>query len=320
MKKTTLKPSSVRQYPKALQSREGWARYLDLKRPPEPHLHQIEPTNHCPYSCIMCPRSEKMTRSRGYMDLDLYKKVIDEVDTFREPVRSKEIELFHFGESLLHPDISEMISHASLKGLKIVLSVNSPQLTHDLGIRILKSNPHKIIISLDGYDDKSYKKIRGKAANYGKAVKSIDQFLKNREVLGSDTDIIIRMIKMKINEQHTETFRETWIKKGADVEIRPFFPWSEKELVGLGEFEKHPPFMPCGYPWQYVVVQWNGDVVPCCRDYNAVMTMGNVRDNTLQEIWNNTDYELLREQHRTGDYRNNPYCRDCMDIYYNKGD
>ncbi len=316
MKKTTIKQSKIKQYPKALQSRKGWSKYFDLKRPKEPHLHQIEPTNYCPYSCIMCPRSDRMTRPTGYMDLDLYKKVIDEVDSFLEPVRSKEIELFHFGESLFHPDISKMISYASFKGLKIVLSLNSPQLTHDLGIQILKSNPYKIIISLDGYDSKSYKQIRGKAANYEKAVSNIEQFLSNRKIFASDSSVVIRMIKMKLNEHHTDTFKKTWTSKGVDVEIRPFFPWSEKELVELGEFEKLPPFMPCGYPWQYVVVQWNGDVVPCCRDYNAVMTMGNIRDNTLREIWNSVDYEALREQHRTGNYQNNSYCKDCMNIYY----
>lgn len=317
--KTSRKISSVKQYPAALQSREGWSRYLDLRRAPDPHLHQIEPTNHCPYSCIMCPRSDKMTRELGYMDIELYKKVIDEVDSFSEPVKSKDIELFHFGESLLHPHIDEMISYASMKDLKIVLSVNSPQLKPELGMRILKSNPYKVIISLDGYDNESFRKIRGKAADYEKATFHIESLLSNCRDMNSDSTIIIRMIQMKITEHHTEDFREYWETKGATVEIRPFFPWADKEMVELGEYEKNPPFMPCSFPWQHVVVQWNGDVVPCCRDYNAVIKMGNVRDKTLREIWNSPEYEKLREQHRSGNYDNNNYCRQCMDIYYTKG-
>jgi radical SAM protein with 4Fe4S-binding SPASM domain len=316
MKKAQQPISSVKKYPAMLQSRDGWTNYLEMLRTDEPHLHQIEPTNHCPYTCVMCPRTDKMTRELGYMDMDLYKKVIDEVDTYKEPVRSKEIELFHFGESLLHPQIDEMIAYASGKGLNIVLSVNSPQLKPDLTDRILEANPYKIIISMDGYDDESYKKIRGKAANYQKALKHIEYLLEARKKIPNTSEIIIRMIKFEVNEDHTESFREEWEKKGVKVEIRTFFPWSEKEMVEMGEYEKNPPFMPCSFPFRYVVVQWNGDVVPCCRDYNAVNQMGNVNDSSLKEIWNSPDYQKLRQQLRTGDYGDNDYCRECMSIYY----
>ncbi len=40
-----------------------------------------------------CLRTEKMTRDLGFMDMGLYRKVIDEVAEFSEPVRSKEIEI-----------------------------------------------------------------------------------------------------------------------------------------------------------------------------------------------------------------------------------
>lgn len=42
--------------PKGIKSRKDWARILEWKRTRQPHLHQIEPTNACPYSCIICPR------------------------------------------------------------------------------------------------------------------------------------------------------------------------------------------------------------------------------------------------------------------------
>ena len=68
--------------PASLRTRDGWAEFFEAQRPDEPHLHQIEPTNHCPYACIMCPRSQHMTRRRGFMEMALYRGVIDEVATF----------------------------------------------------------------------------------------------------------------------------------------------------------------------------------------------------------------------------------------------
>jgi len=302
--------------PSIFNSRKSWAEYFELRRTNEPHVHQIEPTNHCPYTCVMCPRTEKMTRETGFMDMELYYKIIDEINLFKEPVRSKEIELFHFGESLIHPQLDEMIRYASNKRLNIVLSINPPDLSHERAIKILEANPSKLIISLDGYDNDSYREIRGKKANYDKAIDNIEFLLDNHTKMNSNSKIIIRMIEFKLNKAYTQKFKEQWQTKNVELEIREFFPWTEKDLVDLGEVKKWRPFMPCPFPWEYVVIQYNGDIVPCCRDYDAKNKILNVKEHTLTEIWNSKEYIDFRNQHITGDYKNNDFCKDCMDIYY----
>jgi len=306
----------MKKLPSIFNSRKSWSEYFELKRTEEPHVHQIEPTNHCPYTCVMCPRTKKMTRETGFMDMQLYYKIIDEIDGFKEPVRSKEIELFHFGESLIHPQLDEMILYASNKGLNIVLSINPPNLNTEKTINILKANPSKIIISLDGHDNDSYRAIRGQKADYDKAVKNINFLLKKHIEINSTTKIIIRMIEFDLNSNYADIFKEQWKDERVEIEIREFFPWTEKDLVKLGKVSKWRPFMPCPFPWQYIVVQYNGDVVPCCRDYDAKNKILNVKNHTLKQIWNSKEYYSFREQHTTGDYTNNDFCKECMDIYY----
>lgn len=287
---------------------------MELRRSVEPHLHQIEPTNACPYSCIMCPRDRFMSRPVGFMDFGLYTKVIDEVADFSLPVREKEVELFHFGESLLHPEIAEMVAYGVGKGLNLVLSVNAPQLSPDLAEKILTKDPVKLIISMDGFDAESYRKIRGKNADYTLAVENIEAVLKMIKTHGCRSRVIIRMIRMQANSQAEEQFRSRWQDLGGDVEIRDFFPWNKKDLISLGAVEKYPPHMPCPFPWQYLVVQWNGDVVPCCRDFNAVNCMGNVADSTLKGIWNSSAYGRFRDSMSQGEYEPS-MCAECMEIY-----
>lgn len=300
--------------PAALQSRKGWSDFFELKRSPEPHLHQIEPTNACPYSCIMCPRDKYMNRPVGFMDFTLYRKVIDEVAGYTSPVRNKEIELFHFGESLLHPEIAEMVAYGTGKGLNLVLSVNAPQLSPRLAKKILAKDPAKLIISLDGYNAESYRKIRGTNADYTLAVENLEAALKMVKSMGSRSKVIIRMIRMQANLLAEDQFRKRWQGLGGEVEIRDFFPWNKKDLIPLGTVEKYPPHMPCPFPWQYLVVQWNGDVVPCCRDFNAVNRMGNVADSTLKEIWNSSVYGQFRAAMSQGNYEPS-MCVECMEIY-----
>ena len=306
-------------FPSSLRSRAGWVELLELKRTFEPHVHQIEPTNSCPYSCVMCPRQSRMEREVGFMDFELYRKIIDEIAGFSEPVRSKEIELFHFGESLLHPRIHEMAGYASGKGLNVTLSVNAPELTPSLLDSIVASGPLRIIISFDGYDEKSYKEIRGSAADFEKASRNLEYAASRvRSGLGK-TKLSLRIIRLNSNAAHIDGFKKRWEALGLTVEVREFFPWTEKELTALGIVKKYPPFMPCPFPWQYLVVQWDGTVVPCCRDYNGVNPMGNVRGSSLKEIWNSAQYKGFRAQHSTGSYGENEFCRNCMEIFYTEG-
>lgn len=268
----------------------------------------------------MCPRSKRMTRPLGFMDMALYRSIIDEIATFDASVRTKEIELFHFGESLLHPDIDAMVRYAGQKMLPTVMSVNAPELLPAVAERILASGPNRLIVSLDGYDEASYRQIRGDGADFALALANLHHLAELVRRNSSGTKVCIRMIRMNLNESHLEHFRDLWEGNGIPVEIRPFFPWTEKELTGLGDVQKYPPYMPCPFPWQYLVVQWDGTVVPCCRDYNGVNTVGNVREQSLREIWNGERYADFRRQHRTGRFGSNEFCHNCMEIFYDNGD
>jgi len=307
---------NIKKIPSSLRNRDGWVKMFESKLSAEPHLHQIEPTNHCPYSCLICPRSYKMNRILGFMNTCLFEKVIAEVGTYSPQTKTKEIELFHFGESLLHPEIAEMVGYVSGNGLKGVLSVNAPEMFPELMRRVLTNKPYKIIISLDGYDNESYKRIRGENADFVLAVRNIIELISIHKELKSETILTVRMIEFSLNDQHVEEFRKFWADKEIGVEIREFFPWSEKEMISLGKFKKFPPFMPCPFPWQYLVVQWDGSVVACCRDYNSENILGNAKEQTLLEIWNGEKLKILREKLKNADYRNLDNCHECMEIYY----
>lgn len=304
-----------RKLPKTLQTRAGWAKLFELKRSKEPHLHQIEPTNCCPYACKMCPRDEKMTRKQGVMDTALFKKVIDEVSTYSVEVREKEIELFHFGESLMHPDIAVMTGYASSAGLRPTLSINPGELNHSLIDELLDNEPYRIIVSLDSMNGEIYRAIRGPAANIEKAVEMTGLLLKRHRETASPAIVTVRMIMMDLNRNEAKDFKTFWEGRGAEVELRDFFPWSSKQFSALGSFKKYPPFMPCPFPWQYLVVQYNGDIVPCCRDYNGELALGNVNKNTLKEIWNGEAYGEFRQRMAAGRSLSK-FCRECLSIYY----
>ena len=66
----------------------------------------------------------------------------------------------------------------------------------------------------------------------------------------------------------------------------------------------------CDFPWRNLIVQWNGDVTICCKDYEGMINIGNVFQTNLKEMWNGKKIRKLREEF-LGSLRNTKLCRYC---------
>jgi len=70
----------------------------------------------------------------------------------------------------------------------------------------------------------------------------------------------------------------------------------------------------CSVPWDQISVAWDGDVVPCCYDYDKKYVLGNVHKQPLNEIWNGERMRALRKEFISNDV-SNPLCRNCPELY-----
>lgn len=69
---------------------------------------------------------------------------------------------------------------------------------------------------------------------------------------------------------------------------------------------------PCARLWNSFNIHSNGIVVPCCIDYEELMPMGNMKEQTALEIWNSDKFNELREMHMQGKWDEIPLCKDCI--------
>src|SRR5438045_869955 len=70
----------------------------------------------------------------------------------------------------------------------------------------------------------------------------------------------------------------------------------------------------CAYPWQQMIIDLTGEVVPCCfwSGYgNSGKPLGNTNVNTLDEIWNGPEYRRLRLQIVNNNTEGFP-CHECL--------
>lgn len=84
----------------------------------------MEPTNTCNLRCTFCYVTEGMARPEGFMDLDLFRKVVNDTPDLEH------LCMHNWGEPLLHKQIFEMFDHAHKAGVPwIVMNTNGTLLS-----------------------------------------------------------------------------------------------------------------------------------------------------------------------------------------------
>lgn len=265
----------------------------------------IEPASMCNLRCIMCfqidPQfNKKSSGYMGYMDYDLYTKLIDEAAAGG----TKAITLASRGEPLLHPRISDMLTYAASKGtfFDIKLNTNGTRLTSDVAHAILKANVSIVVISIDSADAEQYAKIRVKG-NFDVVLNNVKEFMqiKKEHYPDSRTEIRVAGVRLKnpellTTEQDEKAFFELWsgivdTVAMTDAEER----WDTYNNTPQPEMTK-----PCAYLFERMYIWWDGVMNPCDVDYRSRLTLGSSKSISIKDAWHGSAYRRLREAHLRG--------------------
>jgi radical SAM protein with 4Fe4S-binding SPASM domain len=285
-------------------------------------VFNIEITNRCPLRCVMCPRTNDMTRSQGHMDFDLFRRIIDDLvlwnPTWSETVP---VRLHGFGESLVHPQFDRFIQYAENQGVRTCLSINPLVLTEDVRSRLLAAAPSLLYVSLDGHDDKTFEQIRGIRKAYDRSKANLLAFLAEKREQGGRSKIVVSMIDFALNRESIEECEAYWAALDGVDEFRskPFTTWdgnseSVNRLTSISPAgAPRQPQVTCRWPWTAMTILWDGDVVPCCNDFDKRYVLGNLNQESLSAVWNGVRMKSLRAELMNG-VMGNSLCRDCQNL------
>ncbi len=265
-----------------------------------PSVLGIETTGRCNLDCIMCPRRE-MTRQTGDMDISLFERIIDDISG-----RVEFVWLQDYGEPLLNKNIFRMIEYAKKRGLSTGISTNATALTGEAAENILASGLDYIIFAFDGATRETYEKIR-KGADYTVVKQNINRFIGKKMKYNARIFTVIQCIYMEETEKEINDFIRTWNIKGVDgTRIRQLTYSGNR-----GKFKNTLHGRPCYWLWSDPHIKWDGTVVPCCQDVNAVYPLGSITNESLSALWNSEGMVRLREKHISGKQNEIPLCKDC---------
>jgi radical SAM protein with 4Fe4S-binding SPASM domain len=277
-----------------------------------------ELTNNCNLKCPECSSgSDLMTRARGFMDIGLFDKVISELGPYLY-----NINLYFQGEPMLHPSFFSFVQ----KGRKIntIVSTNGHFLSVGNSERIVKSGLHKLIVSLDGIDQKTYSAYRINGS-VNTVLEGLNYVSEAKEKYKSSLNIEIQFIVNRINENQIPQVRKLASKLKTSLRLKSMqiinkedieswipirerfrrYRYKDGDYVIKNTFPNR-----CARLWLSPVITWDGKVLPCCFDKNSEYVMGDLNHNSFREIWNGTKYRIFRKSILSG--RNMiEICRNC---------
>jgi organic radical activating enzyme len=306
----------------------------------------LEITSYCNLKCLYCLNPQKEFREKGNAKKELIDKVINELP--------KEIKIMvcGIGEPSLHPDFLNILLRLSDNFESLSLVTNGNLFMHrEFLDAISKMNISKIFLSLDylSVDDYVLNK-KGRIDDLEKIFTGLDYFNKVRE---KETAIqvnylfdFIKPIRSYIDcyKRLASILDKNWciyIRKmknlAGQVEVgKPFKGLSEKSLdetfkeyicenfvveswdkyLNKTNYAKELP-KSCRHIYSYYMLLWNGDVVPCCMDFNAKMRLFNVfeKNMKLHQLFHSNEYLRFRNLMEKLDYSELLLCQKCEDFY-----
>jgi len=270
----------------------------------------IENTNCCNAQCVMCPR-ETLTRKRGFMEFELFEKIIREVSSVsRKPV----VHLHGFGEPLLDTLLPERIKPAKACGLvHTYIATNASLLFPETSRKIIDAGLDTMKISFYGTDEESYHATM-RRLDFKAALHNIEAFVRIRKELKKRTPkLILQYLPQETNGARTEEFQSMW-RSLLDKNAGDCLNLSSLDNFGGGKSynivgEKI--VSVCFYPWTALSVLCDGRAVTCCVDYNGVQGVGDLTFQSVMEIWNGPVLSAIRRKFGKLDYSGFPTCLSC---------
>jgi MoaA/NifB/PqqE/SkfB family radical SAM enzyme len=272
-----------------------------------PPCVQIEPTSICNFRCVMCYQADKSFSSKsngfmGHMKLDIFKKIIDQLEGNVEAIT-----LASRGEPTLNPNIEEMINYCSNKFLAFKINTNASMLNEKLIHTLLASNLQTIVFSIDSKDKESYEKIRVNG-NFEKTIRNLELFNNIRNKHYRRSEKIVRISGVKINsEQNIDEMKKKWGDIADIVAFTNYTPWESSY-----ENNENNIIEPCHELWTRMFVWWDGKVNPCDYDYKSVLSKWDVNHKSIKDIWNSEEYNLLRKNHLEKKRNTLEPCKRCF--------
>lgn len=295
----------------------------------------VDPSNICNFRCKFCPTGHKEIikdtgRWQNIMNFYVYRKIIDDLKEFNKPL--KVLRLYKEGEPLLNKNFDRMVRYARKSGSVqyIDTTTNGYLLTEDLSKKILDAGLDRINISVNGMSDKQFLAFSGVNINFDEYVKNIKRLYEIRDNNGYNCEICIKTVGDFLTDIDKKKFYNTFGDYADRIFIENIAPcWPEFDVESNAEMNisktkgiydqpisDETEVDVCPYIFYMVSINSDGSVSLCFLDWARKLIIGDVKGQSLKEIWNGDILFKYQIYNLKGKRRDNPVCGKCGQLKY----
>lgn len=283
----------------------------------------IEINNTCNFSCRFCPYPLLKIKKEN-MEFDLIKKLIADI---KENIPYRIIYFHNLNEPFLYPKIDELIKFCDKNHIKYGITTNGTLLhRHIKVLKNCKMSELNISYQVNDELENSYRKNNMNVEDYRKyLVNNIIKFknhfkgeIKIKLLITTESSVFnqkkirgIETISEVISEiDHfnylflKKHLRKNQLNKLSKLDITKFCKINLFDNIFIELF----PFLTWGNYYDHVhkayfgncdgltgqlQIKANGDVLPCCYDFNSKLKIGNIKTEKLSNLLLSHDYAKI---------------------------
>jgi radical SAM protein with 4Fe4S-binding SPASM domain len=256
-------------------------------------------------------------------------------DFFRQTIDDIHKELiyliFYFqGEPYLNPDFLDMVKYAHDKGIYTATSTNAHYLTDEKARKTVESGLDRLIISIDGTTQDVYEQYRV-GGKLEKVLEGARNIVKWKKALNSKTPFVFfQFLVVKPNEHQIEAVKQLGKEIGVDqvrLKTAQVYDYENDPNQLIPSIDKYSRYKKdrkgqirvksglqnhCWKLWHANVITWDGIVVPCCFDKDAMHHLGNLKMQSFKDVWHNANYQQFRKELMSS-RKNIDICSNCSE-------
>lgn len=253
----------------------------------------LEITNVCNLRCDFCPGTR---REKGFLSPEGFEVLAGKLRPHVDYIY-----LHLMGEPLLHPHLSRLLEMAGNLGFKVIITTNGTLLPRQVELLAQSRSIHKISVSLHSFEGNESHDI------------DLGSYLENtiaavQKLSAAGKICALRLWNLDGETTHganaenddilaklEQTFPKPWKDnpRGATLANKVYLEWGEKfDWPDLSAEEGSGGVFCYGLRDQ-IGVLWDGTVVPCCLDHEGDIPLGNLYEQSLEEILNSPRAKAL---------------------------
>ena len=263
----------------------------------------LEISNICNLHCRFCPGTRRAPRRLNEEEL---RQILEKLRPFTNFL------YFHLmGEPLCHPELSRFLSLAQAHGFRVILTTNGTLLPRQKEILLNAPALHKVNISLHAFEANDlsipFSDYLDGCFSFGKAAQGgplvVYRLWNQGGEDGKNSEILKAM---------EEAFPKPWVteRRGTRIADSVYLEYGDKfEWPDLDAQEGSASVFCYGLRDQ-IGVLCDGTVVPCCLDHEGDIALGNLLEQSLEEILSSPRAQALYDGFSRREAAE-PLCRRC---------